>query len=336
LLKKLTILPEQTVYRNKPANLADEDISIFNHEFAKQLEPCVLYEIKDANVLGDTVFTIKGFRFFSKHTNVFNLSLIHKLNRLKWFLRPIQKVEKVLWATDDWSIGYFHWMADTLPRIIAAEKHGKSIPLLIPDSYNIRYITETLSIIKQPYQFYNPKKRLYARELVLISHLAVTGNYAPQYMIKMRELFVSAVKQKSTSPYLGNKLYVSRKKANYRKILNEFDLFPVLEKYGFKVVYFEDYDICEQITIMTGCEYLVGLHGANLTNMIFMPSGGKVFEMRNKNDNHNNCYYSLTQSLGLHYYYSMNQASSHITAFANFTVDVNLFEKTIIEMTTHN
>ena len=81
--------------------------------------------------------------------------------------------------------------------------------------------------------------------------------------------------------------------------------------------------------MMKTCSHFIGLHGASLTNMMFMPAKGKVFELRNHNDSHNNCYYALACALELDYFYSLNKASSAITGFADFNADTKAFEEVV-------
>ena len=99
---------------------------------------------------------------------------------------------------------------------------------------------------------------------------------------------------KESSMDLGERLYISRAKANYRKVANEQELYPVLEKYGFQIIYFEDYSLADQISICQHAKVLMGLHGAGLVNMAFLPPGGKVIEIRPDNVYHMyTCFFTL-------------------------------------------
>lgn len=59
----------------------------------------------------------------------------------------------------------------------------------------------------------------------------------------------------------------------------------------------------EQVALFSETSILLSNHGAGLTNMLFMPAGSNVIELRKKNDDHNNCYFSLASALNLKYYY---------------------------------
>lgn len=69
--------------------------------------------------------------------------------------------------------------------------------------------------------------------------------------------------------------------------------------------------------------------------MLFMPDGTKVIEFRKKNDDHNNCYFSLASALNLKYYYMLcepvNETEDAYTA--NIKVQPNRLQQLIEEVT---
>ena len=76
------------------------------------------------------------------------------------------------------------------------------------------------------------------------------------------------------------KVWVSRQKANKRRIANFDEIKPILEKYNFAVIEFEDFSFKDNIIRAHNCEVIGGVHGAGLTNMIFMKKKSKVIEIR--------------------------------------------------------
>lgn len=80
---------------------------------------------------------------------------------------------------------------------------------------------------------------------------------------------------------------------------------------------------------MQETKYLVSLHGAGLTNMLFMHKGGSVLELRKSDDSNNNCYFSLTSALDLNYYYQKCEGDSASTQTANLKVDIQTLKKNI-------
>jgi len=56
-----------------------------------------------------------------------------------------------------------------------------------------------------------------------------------------------------------------------------------------------------QVRTMREAAVLLGVHGANLTNMLFMEPGTAVVELTSLSS-FNDCYYCLSASLGITYY----------------------------------
>ncbi len=78
---------------------------------------------------------------------------------------------------------------------------------------------------------------------------------------------------------VDKKIYVTREDANYRKIVNEGDLIPLLRSKGFKVINPQLYEINEQIKIFSQANVIISPHGSNLSNIIFCKPQTKIYEI---------------------------------------------------------
>lgn len=65
------------------------------------------------------------------------------------------------------------------------------------------------------------------------------------------------------------RIFLSRRKASGRRSFNEVDVFQVLSKYGFEIIYPEDYTIAEQISLFNQADFIAGGSGAAFTNILF-------------------------------------------------------------------
>lgn len=69
----------------------------------------------------------------------------------------------------------------------------------------------------------------------------------------------------------------------YRRVLNENDLIAELNKekqlFVKKVVYNRDISFKEQLRITRNSDILIGMHGAGLTHLLFLPDWAAVFEL---------------------------------------------------------
>jgi hypothetical protein len=228
-------------------------------------------------------------------------------------------------------------MTDALPRLFTIREKIARATLLLPGAYQgVDYIISSLKpFFVQELKFIDGIIR--CRSLQIPTHTAPTGNYNENIIRGLRSLFTDFYQSAYRySDWAGDKIYISRGKAQKRKIVNEEDLVAILKEYGFKTVYFEDYHFEEQVRIALDAQYLIANHGAGLTNMLFMQSGSSVFELRQKGDSHNNCYFALASSLNLRYFYQTchSENPDEDAHTANLIVDCQALRKNIEQMLT--
>jgi capsular polysaccharide biosynthesis protein len=101
----------------------------------------------------------------------------------------------------------------------------------------------------------------------------------------------------------GERLYISRRAAGKRRIVNEDEIAPILSRFGFDTVRTEELSFEQQVRICSRARYVVSNHGAGLTNTLFMRDGGSVLELRHQTDRINNCFFTLASALELKYFY---------------------------------
>ena len=315
------------VERKWPVNLQEKDRWLFEHELQLHIdEPKVLHVhhlLADAG-LGfanrrkgqkelayNNIFFKAGYAVILKHLLSGRLAIINRARAI---------------ITDGWSNGYFHWLMDCLPRLVVLENACIHVPLVLPAFLQDQpYVKESLSILgKKDFQFLQKGNWYYAESLHFPVHLAPTGNYNEVIMQQLRTKMTAGNAQKPT-----RKIYISRNRATRRKIENEADILPVLSKLGFTTIYCDNITFEEQVQIFSTTKYLVSNHGAGLSNMLFMPAGGAVIELRKKGDNHNNCYFSLASALNLDYYYLQCDPVNELedAHIANIMVDVIEFQE---------
>ena len=69
----------------------------------------------------------------------------------------------------------------------------------------------------------------------------------------------------------GRLIYVSRRDVRQRALLNEDELVAALAPLGFETVVPGELSVVEQIQAFSGARFIVGIHGAALTNIVFAP-----------------------------------------------------------------
>ncbi|WP_413668181.1 DUF563 domain-containing protein [Mucilaginibacter sp. Mucisp86] len=231
---------------------------------------------------------------------------------------------------------YYHWLCESIFRLWAVKDNLSQLILLLPEEYaGIDFVNKTLLPFGIGKIFYIPKgKSLMVRNLCLPQIKPFIESYDYKLLLQVRDFYLNYVTSNYTYNFnLGDRLYISREKAARKKIINEPELVPVLERYGFKVIYNEDYDFFEQVAIYSRAKCVISIHGSGLTNMLFMPPGGVVFEFQkrltNSRDWHSVAFWSLSEVLKHHYYHQICEPSDIQADYftANYVVDINLFEK---------
>ena len=106
---------------------------------------------------------------------------------------------------------------------------------------------------------------------------------------------------------LDKKIYVTREDSNYRKIINEADILPVLRSKGYKIINPQLYNIDEQIKVFSGADKIIAPHGSNLSNIIFCKPGTEIYEIGPRFENNyekifENRYKFLAEANNLKYY----------------------------------
>lgn len=309
-------IPEFISFRKKPINLKLDDTSLFEHEYQQLNSSANIYSLKYILVFRSSIFQISTFKFLNSFTHNYHIS-----KRTNWItaiksLRGFGFINKSVWIIDNWSGGYFHWFADALPRLIASFELLSNHVVLIPKEFQqFGFIIDSLDILKQKYRFI--ENTVFVRKLLLPSHVSISGNYNIDILNQLRLKF--KIKDNTNS---FRKVYISRNKSQKRKILNESDFVLLLSEFNYEIVYLEEFTLIQQIELMQQTKTIIGLHGAGLTNMLFMPKNSNVVELRNLNDAHNNCYFSLASDLDMNYYYEQCIGTSTNTHFTDVTVSL--------------
>ena len=86
------------------------------------------------------------------------------------------------------------------------------------------------------------------------------------------------------SPISSKRIYISRKSARMRRIVNEDELAPILVRHGFQSIEADQFSFAEQIAIFRRAEVLVGPAGAAFTLLCFCQPGTKVLSMMSDAD----------------------------------------------------
>jgi capsular polysaccharide biosynthesis protein len=97
------------------------------------------------------------------------------------------------------------------------------------------------------------------------------------------------------------RLYISRRRAHYRRIINETEVVTYLLDRGFEVHELEDYGYQEQISLFADARIVVGPHGAAHTNMLYAQPGMVLVDILGSLVN--KCFHNMALTLAHEYWY---------------------------------
>ncbi|HEX8559440.1 MAG TPA: glycosyltransferase family 61 protein [Pyrinomonadaceae bacterium] len=298
--------------RRPPANLRDEDAPLFAHEFEREIPPTLLLGLRGVSATPEGML-FKGSAILPESFSspaIMRHFLARRRSVLKFFatnraLRRRRRVrEPRLWVTDDWSHGYFHWLADALPRLYAAREAAREAVLLLPSGYErLEFVTSSLGLFGlRGVEYVGAGEVCVCDSLIMPTHAAPSGNYNEPLTRELRDFVLAGCGVPADAP-ASERVYVSRGRAPKRKLANEREAVGVLEEFGFRVVHFEEHTFAEQVRLAASASHLVSNHGAGLTNILFMRPGARVLELRREGERERNWFFNLASAAGLEYYY---------------------------------
>jgi capsular polysaccharide biosynthesis protein len=165
-----------------------------------------------------------------------------------------------------WSSNFWHWIFESLPKILLLEKYNYSGIYIVPNEKFVVELLDILHINKNRVKF--PAKNYIIKNIIICENHMFRANELkdnlPVVNIIRNTLIdnVGIVNGKNFS-------YIKRIKSRY--ILNEEEFLHVIHKYYFDVFIPEEHTVKQQIRYMTNVVTSIMPHGANTTLTLFQP-----------------------------------------------------------------
>lgn len=205
---------------------------------------------------------------------------------------------------------YFHWITDSLVLIQGVQalesKMGKKIKLIV-NKNRAKYQDEYLSILG-----YTASdliewdcQKMFVENLVVVKSRRIGINrdevLSPSAIHWLREKIIIP----DLAPKFGEKIYIKREPPACRRVLNEVELYPFLEKEGFEIVDLDGLSVLDQISLFRYAKIVISPHGAGLINILYAQDM-KLIELIGNMDNEKDyywyaAYYSLSNVLKFDY-----------------------------------
>lgn len=239
-----------------------------------------------------------------------------------------------------WS-NYSFWITSSLVRLLMLHDSGKDFTLLYPEEWdNIAYIQETLKAFPDlKYKRIPAGVHVQVKNLLLSEVRPFTACFNGDELRQVRDIFVSRIPAEYKTRTYPERIYVTRKKAKYRKVANEPEVIEMLDRYGFAVVDFDDMSFWEQVAQMRAAKYIVEIHGAGMANCIFCNQQVHIIELLHEYrspSEYRLTYWTAIGTMGMNYRCTFNKLvgdlDDSVIISNNLLVDLSALEKHIKQM----
>jgi len=233
---------------------------------------------------------------------------------------------------------YYHWLCESIFRLWLVRRKLDRLTLVLPEHYrNADFITGSLEPFGLKKIYYLPAgKSLLVRRLCLPQLKPHCDSYNTRHLRQVNRWYRDYVAGREVVTM--ERLYVSRKLASRRKVVNEAEITVLLRRHGFSLFHPEEHCFLDQVAIFSRVKWLVGEHGSGLTNLLFMAPGTAVLELHkdrtNELDHPSPLFWYMAAALGIRYYHQSCLTVGREDYFeGDYWVDPELLERNLIEFT---
>lgn len=194
--------------------------------------------------------------------------------------------DPVLFLAGQGSRAPFHWPHDALTRLLAFERIGEDVRILVPVHQPAsKFIAESLQLLgirEERLEYVHPNERIRAREIWISEDLAPHDGKLNTLLAMLRTRMLEAAgcdPSRKLSRGEGQSVYISRQGTpNKRGIENADEFSELAARFGFTEQRMEMLNLKEQIQLAAQTTRVLAPHGAGLFNTLYMP-GGEVIEL---------------------------------------------------------
>jgi hypothetical protein len=327
------VYPQLAMPRWRPVRYWGKYRPEFRSSLKTQIPPTGVLEIP-----GGQVMDIQGYTFGQE--DYFLPDCSYHRDRLEYSHLPktkypvTQVAGRGLSLMSNASDNYCHFLFDCLPRLHLFQKAFQKagielndmdfIHLPKPISDNAWSLIRQLGIDESKCIWAERQVGIQADVLYAATHPGLYLNY-PRWVV---DFWRTSVRCKIGEPQ--RRIYLPRPKGR-RKVANEEELFPILERYGFEILAMED--IVDQPQLFHDAAAIVTSHGAALANLMFCQPGTKVLELISL-EHRLPYFYALSQLAGLEHGCIFGptiepRPSRFGLCFHDFTINPRVFDQAL-------
>ncbi|HUB67343.1 MAG TPA: glycosyltransferase family 61 protein [Candidatus Methylacidiphilales bacterium] len=182
---------------------------------------------------------------------------------------------------------YYHWMIDLVPRLWLLEQAGytaRNLDYLFVNGQNLSWEKEPLlahGFRAEQICVCTKSNRFQIERLAAPDMIANYSACEPWKVRFLQRLFAPEPSSQR------RQLFCGRKSASWRRLTNEDELYARLEPLGFANINPSGMSVGEQARLFSSASLVVGVHGAMLTNSVFLPEDAFVIEIQSRDSPQN-------------------------------------------------
>lgn len=176
---------------------------------------------------------------------------------------------------------YYHWLLQILPRFELLKRSGLQYDYIYLFPLTEKYQFESLTLlgIDLTKVIYGYDNQQIVADKILVPSISINNGAKMQSWVA--GFLKEKILKKETGKIKKRKIFISRKKAKVRRIINEDEVINFLAGYGFEPVCLEDFNLQEQAEIMNSADMVIAPHGSGITNVVFCNKGSTIVEIFN-------------------------------------------------------
>ncbi|NVO32562.1 glycosyltransferase family 61 protein [Hymenobacter lapidiphilus] len=176
---------------------------------------------------------------------------------------------------------YYHWLIDSLPRLHLVCEAGLLAEVdyfLVYDKY-CSFVRESLLALGiRPEQLIDvaTHRHLRAERLLVTTPVRGNGRHSPYWVSQFLRAAYLAVPP--AAPRFAPRVFISRRDATMRRLLNEPAVEAVLREFDFQTYVLSDLCFADKVNLFSHAEALIGTVGAGMANLMFAAPGTPLLE----------------------------------------------------------
>lgn len=181
--------------------------------------------------------------------------------------RPVQRERAVISLHEFGDDNYYHFYGDVLGKLALLQEHGVGAGLPIVVSARLANKPYFRAAVARSAQLRARRWIVQNRQLIDVDEVIVCKTLP--HRKRTFDALLDLLNVPPADPQRNSRVFLTRNARRGRYIANAADVARVCGEYGFQALDADRLSLDEQIVCFSGARYVVGIHGAGLTNTIF-------------------------------------------------------------------